>query len=115
MEQQKNYETANEELEYYRKAYEAEKQKNWELSGKLAASVEEEKRLQGEIERIKGSKLWKLSKPARVFIHFLIRTKDRIVRCGGVKGFLRKSFRKALLLGRPEQCPWMVGAFVGSG
>lgn len=96
MEQQKNYETANEELEYYRKAYEAEKQKNWELSGKLAASVEEEKRLQGEIERIKGSKLWKLSKPARVFIHFLIRTKDRIVRCGGVKGFLRKLKSKGI-------------------
>ena len=42
MEQQKNYETADEELEYYKKAYEAEKKKNRRLVGRLAASLEEE-------------------------------------------------------------------------
>lgn len=96
MEQQKNYETADEELEYYKKAYEAEKKKNQVLVGRLAASLEEEKRLQGQIDRIKGGTLWKLSKPARVFIHFLLRTKDRVARYGSIKGILRKLKSKGI-------------------
>ena len=96
MEQQKKYETADEELEYYKKAYETEKKKNQMLVGRLAASLEEEKRLQEQIERIKGGTLWKLSKPARVFIHFLLRTKDRVARYGSVKGILRKLKSKGI-------------------
>ncbi|MBQ6888803.1 MAG: glycosyltransferase family 2 protein [Lachnospiraceae bacterium] len=96
MEQQKNIERESEELEYYREAYEEEKKKTQVLSGKLAAAVEEERRLLEEINRIKGSKFWKLSKPARVCIHFLIRTRDRVRRYGNVKGILRKLKSKSI-------------------
>ena len=96
MEQQKNYQIEEEELAYYKSAYEAEKRKNQELVGRLAASLEEEKRLQEQIDRIKGGTLWKLSKPVRVFIHFLLRTKERITRYGSVKGILRKLKSKSI-------------------
>lgn len=78
------------ELEHYKKAYEEEKKKREALAGKLADALEEEKRLTEEINRIKGGRLWKMSKPARVLIHFLIRTKDRIARYGNLRGLARK-------------------------
>ncbi len=78
------------DLEYYKKGYEEEKKKNQVLTGKMAALTEEERQLQEQIDTIKNSTLWKLSKPARVFIHFLIRTKDRLVRYGSPRGVARK-------------------------
>lgn len=85
-----------EELEYYKKAYEAEKKKSRMLAGKLADALEEEKRLTEQIERIKGGTLWKISKPARVLIHFLLRTKDRIARYGSPRGLARKIKSKGI-------------------
>lgn len=84
------------DLEYYRNAYEEEKKKNLALTEKLAAAAEEERRLQEQIDRIKGGTLWKLSKPVRVCIHFLIRTKDRVKRCGSPRGIARKLKSKSI-------------------
>lgn len=86
----------NTELEYYKRAYEEEKKKSRMLAGKLADSLEEEKRLNEQIARIKGGTLWKLSKPARVVIHFLLRTKERIARYGSPRGFARKLRSKGI-------------------
>jgi len=83
-------------LEYYKKAYEAEKKKSRELAGRLADSLEQEKQLQEQIDRIKGGKLWKLSKPARVTIHFFLRTRDRIARYGSPIGIARKLKSKGI-------------------
>lgn len=84
------------DLAYYKKAYETEKRKSQVLAGKLADALEEEKRLEEEIQRIKGGTLWKISKPARVVFHFLLRTKDRIARYGGPRGLARKIRSKAV-------------------
>lgn len=84
------------DLEYYKHAYEEEKKKNRALAEKLAAAAEEEKRLQEQLDRIKGGTLWKLSKPVRVCIHFLIRTKDRVKRYGSLRGIARKLKSKSI-------------------
>lgn len=89
-------EQENQNLEYYKAAYEAEKKKSQELAGRLAASLEEEKRLQEQLDRIKGGTLWKLSKPARVGIHFIIRTRDRVRRYGSPRGIARKLKSKSI-------------------
>lgn len=80
----------SENLAYYKEAYEAEKRKNQVLTGRLASALEEEKQLEQQIARIKGSTFWKLLKPARVCIHFLIRTRDRVARYGSLRGIARK-------------------------
>lgn len=96
MEQEQNRQADYEGLEYYKKAYEAEKRKSRMLAERLADSIEQEKQLKEQIDRIKGGTLWRLSKPARVLLHFLIRTKDRIVRCGSPRGLARKLKSKGI-------------------
>lgn len=77
-------------LDYYKAAYEQEKQKNHSLAGKLADAQSEAADLSFQLHRIKDNPIWKASKPARVVMHFIIRTKDRVVRYGSPKGIARK-------------------------
>lgn len=77
-------------LAYYKAAYEAEKEKNGVLAGKLADAQAEAADLDFQLKRIKNNPFWKMSKPARVVMHFMIRTKDRVVRYGNPRGIARK-------------------------
>ena len=67
----------------YREAYEQEHLK----CADLAAKNEE---LEWKLNRIKKNPLWKLSKPLRSCVHWMIRQKDRLANCGGPRGVLHK-------------------------
>ncbi len=78
------------DLQFYKDAYERERQKSRALAGKLADAQGRVTELEFKLENIKGSIFWKLSKPFRMTIHWMRRTKERISRYGNVKGILRK-------------------------
>ncbi len=82
--------TGEEMLRFYREAYRRERDKERVLSGKLSAAQKENARLEGELGLLKGGFIWKLSKPARVFIHWVQRTKERLGYYGIIKGIARK-------------------------
>lgn len=83
-------------LVYYKEAYEREKQRNAELAGQLADANAKAADFEFKLNRIKNNPLWKISKPFRVVMHFIIRTKDRIVRYGNPKGVARKIHSKVI-------------------
>lgn len=85
-----------EDRDYYFKEYISEKEKTGLLEDKLAASVNEVNGLSASLERIKGSKLWAMSKPARDVIHFIKRTKDRLGAYGSIRGIARKLKSKSM-------------------
>ena len=96
MEQDRNPSNQNDLLIYYKEAYEKEKQKNNQLAGKLADAQAALDDLEYRLNRIKGNPFWKMIKPLRMFIHLLIRTKDRVVRYGSPRGIARKIKSKAI-------------------
>lgn len=77
-------------LRNYKDALEREEEKQAVLQKKL----EEEQQMNGDLEmkldRIKGSRLWKMSKPLRDVMHFMMRTKERLGYYGSLKGIARK-------------------------
>ncbi len=77
-------------LDYYKESYESEKKKSAMLAGKLSDEKSRADDLEFKLARIKNNPVWKMSKPFRVTMHFIIRTKDRIIRLGNPKGVLRK-------------------------
>lgn len=77
-------------VDYYKEAYEKEKQKVHSYASKLADAESKAEDFEFKLKRIKNNPLWKATKPARSIIHFIIRTKDRIVRLGNPAGILRK-------------------------
>lgn len=81
---------AQDSLEYYREAYERERQKSNELAVRLAATQNQVQELNDKINQIKGTLFWRASKPFRSFYHFLKRTKARLSHYGSIKGILRK-------------------------
>lgn len=74
----------------YQKAFEEEQIKNAELAGRIADLEEKNEELEYKLNRIKKNPIWKLSKPARNVMHFVIRQKQRVANCGGPKGILAK-------------------------
>lgn len=91
MEQKEQRQTTEEEkLRYYREAYEREKRKGEILAGKLAAAQQKDAELEMRLNRIKGSVFWRLSKPLRMLVHRVRRTKERLGYYGSVKGVMRK-------------------------
>lgn len=83
-------------LAYYQTAYEEQKERVVRLSAQLSDANAKIEDLQFKLDRIKNNPFWKMTKPFRVVIHFLIRTKDRIKRYGNVKGIARKLRSKAI-------------------
>ncbi len=83
-------ENQDELLHYYQAAYEREKTKNTRLAGQLADAAARADDLQRRLDHIKNNPLWKATFPVRGLIHVIIRTKDRIMRCGSPKGIARK-------------------------
>ena len=77
------------ELEY-KEAYENEHIKCADLAARIAELEAKNEELEWKLGRIKNNPLWKASKPARDWMHWAIRQKDRIANCGGPKGVIRK-------------------------
>ena len=74
----------------YREAYEKEHLKSADLAARVADLEEKNEELQWKLDRIKKNPLWKISKPFRSCMHWLIRQKDRLANCGGVRGVIHK-------------------------
>lgn len=74
----------------FKEAYEKEHLKNAELAGRIADLEAKNEELQYKLDRIKNNPLWKMSKPARNVVHYLIRQKQRLANCGGPRGVLAK-------------------------
>ena len=83
-------------LRHYRQAYERERQKEEILSGKLDQAQQKNADLTARLTRIKGSGLWKLSKPLRDAIHWLQRTRERLGYYGSIKGIVSKLQSKSI-------------------
>ena len=95
MSKEQDAESINEQLNYYKQALEEEKRKRKLLSQKLSDTESEAADLRFQLDRIKGNKIWKLSLPFRVFMHWCMRTVDRIKRTGSLKGLIRKLKQKS--------------------
>lgn len=74
----------------YREAYEQEHIKCADLASRIADLEAKNEELEWKLGRIKNNPLWKASKPARDWMHWAIRQKDRLAGCGGPRGVLRK-------------------------
>ena len=74
----------------YREAYEQEHLKCAELAARIADLEAKNEELEWKLNRIKKNPLWKMSKPLRSGMHWLIRQKDRLSNCGGLRGVIRK-------------------------
>ncbi len=84
------------DLQFYKDAYEKEKYKNLILSGRLADAMAQVADKDGQIKRIKKNPLWKATKPVRVIIHFFLRQWRRVRNLGGFRGVLRKLDSKSI-------------------
>ena len=74
----------------YRELYEQEHLKCADLAARVAELEEKNDELTWKLNRIKKNPLWKLSKPVRDVVHWVIRQKDRLANCGGFRGFIHK-------------------------
>lgn len=72
----------------YKEAYEKEREKCIKLEDRLTALETQNADLQSKLDKIKNSIFWKMSKPARVVINFVLRQKQRLDRCDGLGDFL---------------------------
>lgn len=82
--------TQEEKLRSYRDALEREEEKQAVLQRKLEEEQQKNADLETRLERIKGSRIWKMSKPLRDVMHFMMRTKERLGYYGSLKGIARK-------------------------
>ena len=74
----------------YKELYEQEHRKCSDLAGRIADLEGQKEELEWKLGRIKSNPLWKASAPARKGMHWVIRQKDRLKNCGGVKGVIHK-------------------------
>ncbi|MBE5867414.1 MAG: glycosyltransferase [Lachnospiraceae bacterium] len=74
----------------YKEAYEKEHLKNADLAGRIADLEAKNEELEFKLGRIKNNPLWKVSKPARSAVHYVLRQKERLANCGGPKGVVAK-------------------------
>ncbi len=82
--------TESEALRFYREAYRREKQRGRTLESKLSAAEQNEETVRRKLDRIRGSLLWRASKPLRMLFHKLARAKERLGYYGSLKGIARK-------------------------
>lgn len=74
----------------FKEAYEKEHLKSAQLAGRVADLEAANEELQFKLDRIKKNPLWKMSKPARNVVHYLLRQKQRLANCGGPRGIVAK-------------------------
>jgi GT2 family glycosyltransferase len=82
--------TETEALRFYKEAYGREKRRGRALTEKLAEAEINRAQTEGRLARIKGSFLWRASKPLRMLFHKLARVKERLGYYGSLKGIARK-------------------------
>ena len=88
--QNENQENIEELLEYYKQAFEREKNRNAELTDELADAIARATDAEWHLNHIKGNPLWKLSKPLRMVMHFFIRNYQRLMAHGNPRGIAHK-------------------------
>ncbi|MDE5716389.1 MAG: glycosyltransferase family 2 protein [Lachnospiraceae bacterium] len=88
--------TETEALRYYKDAYGREKRRGRALTEKLAEAEQNKAQTEVKLERIKGSLLWRASKPLRMLFHKAARVKERLGCYGSLKGIIRKLNAKAI-------------------
>ena len=76
--------------EHYKELYEKERIEIQQLKSQVAVLQREKEEIEFKLNRIQNNKIWKLSKPFRVVMHFFIRQIHRIKRLGSPKAVLRK-------------------------
>jgi len=82
--------TIQEQLDFYKKAYESEKARNLRLSTTLADEAARADELEFKLKRIKNNPIWKASSPLRSAMHWVIRMRDRIKRLGSPRQIYAK-------------------------
>lgn len=82
--------TETEALRFYKNAYRQEKRRGRALRKKLAEADQNKARTEEKLQRIKGSFLWRVSKPLRTLFHKFVRVKQRLGYYGSLKGIVRK-------------------------
>lgn len=82
--------TEAEALRFYKEAYKREKRRGRMLERKLAEAEKSREATQRKLDKIKGSLLWRISKPLRMLFHRLARMKERLGYYGSLKGIARK-------------------------
>lgn len=84
------------DVQFYKQAYEKEKARAASLAGRLADARNEADSLQFQLDRIKNNPLWKASRPLRQTMHWGIRNYRRVRNLGGPKGIARKLKQKKI-------------------
>lgn len=90
MEQREKAENREACLEQCRQAYAREKEKGERLESRLQEVSQKNAVLEERLQRIKGGRLWKMSKPLRDVLHWLQRTRERLGHYGSLRGIVRK-------------------------
>lgn len=81
---------AQNELAFYKEAYEKEHLRNADLAGRVADLEAKCDDLDFKLNRIKNNPLWKASAPLRRGMHFILRQKTRLKNCGNLRGIIAK-------------------------
>ena len=82
--------TETEELRVCKDAYERETRRGRALTGKLAEAEHNRAQTEEKLAKIKGSLLWRMSRPLRTLFHKASRLKERLGCYGSLKGIARK-------------------------
>lgn len=82
--------TEAEALRYYKESYKRERRRGRTLRCKLAEAEKNKEMIQRRLDKIKGSFLWRASKPLRMLFHKVARMKERLGYYGSLKGIARK-------------------------
>ena len=73
-----------------------ERAKSARLAARLTDAERRAELLQDNLDRIKGSALWRMASPARSTYHAMQRMKERVMNYGGPRGIARKLFGKSI-------------------
>lgn len=84
------------DVQFYKQAYEREKARAASLAGRLADAKNEADSLQFQLDRIKNNPLWRASRPLRQTMHWGLRNYRRVRNLGGPKGIARKLKQKKI-------------------
>ncbi len=82
--------TETEALRFYKEAYLGEKSRGRALTKKLSEAQYNKAQTEGKLDGIKGSFLWRVSKPLRMLFHKIVRVKERLGYYGSLKEIVRK-------------------------
>ncbi|MBQ7943856.1 MAG: glycosyltransferase family 2 protein [Lachnospiraceae bacterium] len=91
---EKEWKTPEEELAFYKEAYQQEKVRSASLAGRLADAKNEADNLQFQLDRIKNNPVWKASAPLRMGMHRGINLYRRVRNVGGPRNIVRKLKQK---------------------